>query len=127
MDITTFRQSFPEFSDATRYPDSLVTFWLGVVTRMLNPDRWADLLDIGLSLALAHHLVLAVRDQNTAQAGKVPGTVLGMQTSKSVDTVSVSYDVGAVTNEGGGFWNMTSYGVRFLGMARLFGAGGVQL
>ena len=127
MDITTFRQSFPEFSDATRYPDSLVTFWLGVVTRMLNPDRWADLLDIGLSLALAHHLVLAVRDQNSAQAGKVPGTVLGMQTSKSVDTVSVSYDVSAVTNEGGGFWNMTSYGVRFLGMARLFGAGGVQL
>lgn len=127
MDITTFRQSFPEFSDATRYPDSLVTFWLGVVTRMLNPDRWADLLDIGLSLALAHHLVLAVRDQSSAQAGKVPGTVLGMQTSKSVDTVSVSYDVSAVTNEGGGFWNMTSYGVRFLGMARLFGAGGVQL
>lgn len=127
MNIATFRQSFPEFADATRYPDSLVTFWLDVVTRMLNPDRWADMLDIGLSLALAHHLVLAVRDQNTAQAGKVPGTVLGMQTSKSVDTVSVSYDVSAVTNEGGGFWNMTSYGVRFLGMARLFGAGGVQL
>lgn len=127
MNIATFRQSFPEFADATRYPDSLVTFWLDVVTRMLNPDRWADLLDIGLSLALAHHLVLAVRDQNSAQAGKVPGTVLGMQTSKSVDTVSVSYDVSAVTNEGGGFWNMTSYGVRFLGMARLFGAGGVQL
>lgn len=127
MNIATFRQSFPEFTDTTRYPDSLVTFWLDVVTRMLNPDRWADMLDIGLSLALAHHLVLAVRDQNTAQAGKVPGTVLGMQTSKSVDTVSVSYDVSAVTNEGGGFWNMTSYGVRFLGMARLFGAGGVQL
>ena len=127
MNIATFRQSFPEFADATRYPDSLVTFWLDVVTRMLKPDRWADMLDIGLSLALAHHLVLAVRDQNTAQAGKVPGTVLGMQTSKSVDTVSVSYDVSAVTNEGGGFWNMTSYGVRFLGMARLFGAGGVQL
>tara|TARA_R100000365_G_C2747006_1_gene76576 strand:+ start:1022 stop:1405 length:384 start_codon:yes stop_codon:yes gene_type:complete len=127
MDIATFRQNFTEFSDTTRYPESLVAFWLDVVTRLLRSDRWADLLDVGLGLALAHHLVLAVRDQNTAQAGKVPGTVLGMQTSKSVDTVSVSYDVSAVTNEGGGFWNMTSYGVRFLGMARMVGAGGCQL
>ena len=127
MDIATFRQNFTEFSDTTRYPESLVAFWLDVVTRLLRSDRWADLLDVGLGLALAHHLVLAVRDQNTAQAGKVPGTVLGMQTSKSVDTVSVSYDVSAVTNEGGGFWNMTSYGVRFLGMARMVGAGWCQL
>lgn len=127
MDVATFRQQFTEFSDAAKYPDPLVSFWLDVVTRMVRPERWADLLDVGLGLALAHHLVLAVRDQGSAQAGKVPGTVLGMQTSKSVDTVSVSYDVSAVTEEGGGFWNMTSYGVRFLGMARLFGAGGVQL
>lgn len=127
MDVATFRQQFTEFADTVKYPDPLVTFWLDVVTRMLRSDRWADLLDVGLGLALAHHLVLAVRDQNTAQAGKVPGTVLGMQTAKSVDTVSVSYDVSAVTNEGGGFWNMTSYGVRFLGMARMVGSGGYQL
>lgn len=127
MDVATFRQQFPEFADAARYPEPLVAFWLDVVTRMLDPNRWADLLDVGLALALAHHLVVAVREQGSAVAGKVPGTVLGMQTSKSVDTVSVSYDVGAVTNEGGGFWNMTTYGIQFLGMARLVGSGGVQL
>lgn len=127
MDVATFRQQFPEFADTTRYPEPLVAFWLDVVTRMLDPNRWADLLDVGLALALAHHLVVAVREQGSAVAGKVPGTVLGMQTSKSVDTVSVSYDVGAVTNEGGGFWNMTTYGIQFLGMARLVGSGGVQL
>lgn len=127
MDVATFRQQFPEFADTARYPEPLVAFWLDVVTRMLDPKRWADLLDVGLALALAHHLVVAVREQGSAVAGKVPGTVLGMQTSKSVDTVSVSYDVGAVTNEGGGFWNMTTYGIQFLGMARLVGSGGVQL
>lgn len=127
MDIATFRQNFTEFSDTAKYPDALVTFWLGVVTKMLRSDRWADLLDVGLGLALAHHLVLAVRDQGSAQTGKVPGAVQGVQTSKSVDTVSVSYDVSTVTNEGGGFWNMTSYGVRFLGMARMVGSGGYQL
>jgi hypothetical protein len=127
MDIATFRQQFPEFADDTKYADSVVGFWLDVVNRMLNADRWADLLDIGLALALAHHLVIAVREQGTAIAGKVPGAVMGAQTSKSVDTVSVSYDVGAVTNEGGGFWNMTTYGIQFLGMARMVGMGGVQL
>ena len=127
MDVATFRQQFPEFADTTRYPEPLVVFWLDVVTRMLRPEVWGELLDVGLALALAHHLVVAKRQQGSAAAGKVPGAVLGAQTSKSVDTVSISYDVAPVTQEGGGFWNMSSYGIQFLGMARLLGAGGVQL
>ena len=59
MDIATFRQNFTEFSDTTRYPESLVAFWLDVVTRLLRSDRWADLLDVGLGLALALGIVLA--------------------------------------------------------------------
>lgn len=127
MDVATFRQQFPEFADTTRYPEPLVAFWLDVVTRMLRPEVWGELLDVGLALALAHHLVVSSRQLGSAAAGKVPGAVLGAQTSKSVDTVSISYDVAAVTLEGGGFWNMSSYGIQFLGMARLLGAGGVQL
>jgi len=127
MDVATFRQQFPEFADTTRYPEPLVAFWLDVVTRMLRPEVWGELLDVGLALALAHHLVVSSRQQGSASAGKVPGAVLGAQTSKSVDTVSISYDVAAVTLEGGGFWNKSSYGIQFLGMARLLGAGGVQL
>jgi len=127
MNTKSFREKFTEFGDIERFPEPVVAFWLDVVNRMLPSDRWGDLLEVGTCLALAHHLVLSARDQGTAVAAKVPGAVVGVQTSKSVDTVSVSYDVGAVTLEGGGFWNMTSYGVRFLGMARMVGSGGVQL
>ncbi|MDE2403054.1 MAG: DUF4054 domain-containing protein [Burkholderiales bacterium] len=127
MNVITFRQQFAEFADVQKYPDAVVNFWLDVVTRMLNADRWSDLFDIGLALALAHHLVLATKNEASSLAGKSPGATQGVVTSKSVDTVSVNYDVSQVMHEGGGFWNLTSYGIQFLGMARMVGAGGVQL
>lgn len=125
LNIFTFRMQNPEFGDEAAYPDEMVRLWLGVMVKMLPADRWGDLLDIGLSLGTAHHLVIAARNQ--AAASRAPGAVTGIQTSKSVDTVSVSYDVGAVTHESAGFWNMTSYGIQFLNLARMAGAGGVQL
>ncbi|VXB24819.1 putative bacteriophage protein [Burkholderia sp. 8Y] len=127
MDAAQFRSDFPEFADTTRYPDSLVTLWLTVAASLVNADRWGELTNIGLELVTAHHLVLAARDQQAADGGGLPGQSSGPQSSKSIDKVSVSYDTGATTVADAGFWNMTSYGVRFMGLTRLMGAGGMQL
>ncbi|KWA35744.1 hypothetical protein WT41_01450 [Burkholderia territorii] len=127
MDVSQFRQSFPEFKDTTTYPDSLVQFWMTVAVSLVNADRWGDLTDLGIALVTAHHLALAVKDQKMAAVGGVPGQVNGPQSSKAVDKVSASYDTAAVAIKDGGFWNATMYGVRYLSLAMMMGAGGMQL
>ena len=127
MTPATFRANFPEFSCTQDYPDSTIEFWFTVADGLLNPERWANLYEYGTQLIVAHHLAIASRDQQAAHSGGIPGTVQGVQSSKSVDKVSVSYDTKAVTNENEAFWNMTTYGIRLSHLSRMVGAGGVQL
>jgi len=127
MDVTTFRQNFPEFADSARFTDTQAQFFLTIGETMLNADRWGALLDYGLGLFVAHHLAIASRDVAAADMGGVPGAVTGPTSSKSVDKVSVSYDTGAVSLNDAGFWNMSSYGIRFWNTVRMVGAGGIQL
>ncbi|GAA5786134.1 DUF4054 domain-containing protein [Chitiniphilus shinanonensis] len=127
MDAQQFRTGFPEFASTSIYPTATIDFWLGLGEKMLPPDRWCDLLDHGLELFTAHHLALGASNQRAAAVGGVPGQVKGPATSKSVDKVSAGFDSGAVTLTDGGFWNLTTYGIEFLQLARMVGAGGIQL
>jgi hypothetical protein len=122
-----FRSDFPEFANTTVYPDSLVQMWLTVAASLVNGARWMELTNIGLELVTAHHLALSMRDQTAASVGGVPGLMTGPTSAKSVDKVSTSYDTGAATLDNAGFWALSSYGIRFLTLARMIGAGGLQL
>ena len=124
MDAAAFKVIFPEFATTA---DATIDFFVTVGTGLLNVERWIDHLDYGLALFVAHHLAISARDQFTATSGGTPGTINGVVSAKSVDKVSVSFDGSLGTYEGAGFWNQTNYGVRFFQMARLVGAGGVQL
>ncbi|MGN5479517.1 DUF4054 domain-containing protein [Cupriavidus basilensis] len=126
MDVAQFRKDFPEFADTTRYPDSQVSFWLNVSVSMVNPQRWGELTDLGIELCTAHNLVLGAKDVQAAAVGGILGQASGPLASKSVDKVSASYDTGAATIDDAGAWNLTGYGVRYLTLARLMGAGGLQ-
>lgn len=127
MDAPTFRKNFPEFENVGLYPPYMIDFWQGIGTTLLPADRWGSSLDYGLQLFVAHHLVIGERERKAAVAGVAPGEVKGPLTSRTVDSVSNSYDASSVSLTDGGFWNSTMYGVRFLQLARMFGAGGVQL
>jgi len=129
MTLTTaqFRSDFPEFANTTTYPDSSVQLWITVSTSLVNECRWMELTNLGIELITAHQLVLSARDQLAASVGGIPGEVKGPTTSKSVDKVSVGYDASAVTLDDAGFWAMSAYGLRFLTLARMMGAGGLQL
>jgi len=122
-----FRSDFPEFDDDTKYSDASIAFQLTIATSLVNPCRWGVLTDQGIELCAAHFLVLARRDEATAEVGGIPGQVTGPLSSKAVDKVSASYDTGAATIDDAGMWNLTTYGVRFLTLARMMGAGGMQL
>jgi len=127
MDAAKFREDFPEFADTTKYPDSAVNLWMGLAVNVLPPDRWCDYLNIGIELFVAHNLTVAAGNQQTAAAGGAGGQVKGPVNSKSVDKVSVGYDSGAVSLEDGGFFNLTTYGIQLLQLARMIGTGGFQL
>lgn len=127
MDVATFRANFAEFNSTTAYPDSLINFWLGVGGRQLNTCQWGNMLDDGLQLFTAHHVTIAARDKKTAAFGGAPGGNSGPLASKAVDKVSASYDTTAAIEEGAGHWNLTTYGTQFIRLAKMLGAGGIQL
>lgn len=130
MDAAKLREAFPEFADATQYPDAQVNYWLDFGKLMLRPERWKEALPYGLVLFAAHNLALWRQDMNAVNRSGIPGVPglsSGATTSKSVDKVSVSYDQNVGLIEGAGHWNLTVYGKRFIQMARMMGAGGIQL
>lgn len=127
VDAGTFRSDFPEFADGTAYPDSTISFFIALAGKLLNPDRWYDLLDYATELYVAHNLVLSSRNVLTSEGGGIPGMVMGPQRSKTVDDVIVSYDTSAITLDNGGFWNLTTYGVQLLQLIRMAGSGGYQV
>lgn len=127
MDIATFRADFPEFSDATAYPDSGVTYWLNIAGLMIDPLKWGSLLNLGTELFVAHNLVLERQAQKAASAGGAPGINTGPLSAKAVDRVSAAYDTQAGIETGAGHWNLTVYGTRFMSLVNMFGAGGCQV
>jgi hypothetical protein len=125
MDIATFRADFSEFDQAA-YPDADVTFWLTLAGKLLNVERWADLLDVGTELFIAHQLVLEKQAKKTSAVGGVPGMGVGVLTAKAVKDVSAGYDATAAIELDAGHWNSTTFGLRFINLARMVGSGGMQ-
>ncbi|MCS4315787.1 hypothetical protein M2407_000086 [Serratia sp. BIGb0234] len=123
-----FRTDFPEFNDKTRYPDAAVNFYLGQADTILNQDVLSDQFVYLAELFIAHYTELRGRALAGASVGMVNSNgSAGVATSKSVDKVSVSYDVSGVINPDAGFWNNTGYGREFFWWWSMFGAGGRQL
>lgn len=123
----SFRIDFPAFASQTTYPDSAINFWLLVATKRLDATRWADMLDVGTELFVAHNLTIDAQNARAVAAGGIAGQASGIVASKSVDKVSVAYDTGAVTYEEAGFYNLSSFGTRFWELMMIVGMGGAQL
>jgi hypothetical protein len=127
FDIGLFRAAFPEFKDTVRYPDELINFWAGLAILQVLPRVWKRAWFQGMCLYVAHEITMAERNEKTAQNGGVPGTFGGIANSKTVGGASVGYDSTVTSERDGGWWNLTTYGKQFLRLARIFGAGAIQL
>ena len=125
--LIQLRTDFPEFSSSTSYPDAVVNFWLGVAGNMLIASRWGSMLSVGIELYAAHNLVLEAQAALTTAVGGIPGVSKGPVSAEGVDKGSVSYDSVTASESGAGNWNLTTYGSRFIRMAKMFGAGGLQI
>jgi hypothetical protein len=126
--VASFREELKAFADPSVYDSDDINFYINLGVAFQNPDRWDPLtIDHGTCLFVAHNLVLDARANAAARASGIPGTVQGVQNSKSVDKVAVGYDVNSVIAEGAAWWNMTTYGIRFIQLTRAYGAGGAQV
>jgi len=125
--VPQFRADYPEFNSSTDYPNSQIEYYLALAEKLLPADRWGNVLDNAVELYVAHHIAMEARAQAEAASGVVPGQTTGPISSKSVDKVSVGFDTSSATEEKGGHWNLTIYGTRFLRLAKLFGAGPLQV
>ncbi|MDB5448417.1 MAG: putative bacteriophage protein [Phenylobacterium sp.] len=113
---------FPEFGNATTFPQANIDPWIADGYAQLSPTRFGGRLDLAVMLFAAHNVVLGAREAASAAAGGIPGEVKGPVASKSVDKVSVSY-TDAASIDGAGAWNLTTYGLRLYKMFRAVGAG----
>jgi Protein of unknown function (DUF4054) len=125
--VSGFRAAFPEFGDTTVYPDSLINTWAGLATAMVVQCRWKSQWLLGVYLYIAHEVTLEAQSRATATNGGTPGQNSGVPNQKAVGGVNVSYDSQSNSEKDAGWWNLTTYGKQFYRLARIFGAGAVQL
>ena len=126
--LAQFRSDFSEFADSVRYPDNSVNYWLAIATIQLNANRFdANMLIIATELYIAHNLVLEAQAQQTAKAAGWPGVSKGVISGENAGAVSVSYDTTAAIELDAGHWNLTVFGIRFIRLAKMFGAGPIQV
>lgn len=125
--VASFRANFPAFADGTLYPNVVIDYWLALAVKMHDTMRWGNLLDNGIELFTAHNLFLERKAMAASENGSPPGEANGPVSGKSVDKVSVNYDAGMGGELNAGHWNYTTYGQRYIRLARMIGAGPVQV
>ena len=127
--VASFRAAFPEFAQTstTAYPDTEVGFWLGLSANLLDPGRWGAMLDYGTMLFMAHNLAIGFKSKADAASGQQAGQVTGALTAASVDKVSYGRDASAMMVTDAGHWNMTTYGIRYIQLVKMVGAGPIQV
>ncbi|WP_336818105.1 DUF4054 domain-containing protein [Cedecea sp. MMO-103] len=123
-----FRADFPLFADATKYPTLMIQARLSLADVLMSESRFGEeIFPYVVGLFVAHYMALHAADSRSSAAGASGGVNNGVQTSKSVDKVSVSYDASSTLNPDAAFWNNTRYGSEFWEYLMIFGAGAIQL
>jgi len=110
-----------------KYPNAMVNVWADLAVDMVNKRLWRGQTALGRYLYVAHELTLQAQSAAAAAIGGVPGQQSGQMNNKTVGSVSVGYDTTASSEKDAGWWNLTTYGKQFIRLARIFGAGGIQL
>ena len=122
LDIAKFRAAFPQFADATVYPDPMLNTWWAFANCEIVESclLHGDCLENALMLCLAHILML----MHNAARGKV-GT--GAITSAVIDKVQVGFQAPPFTS-GWGYWlGLSPYGIALKAMLSIKAAGGFYI
>lgn len=124
LTVAQFRVLFPNFTDDTTFPDATIQAWLDMAP--LDPCVWGSMYQLGMGLWVGHELTKFGPGGLASAAGAGNG-VGGIVQSKSVDSVSLSYDNNIGTDPEAGQYNMTIYGRQFWSMLKYLPIGPIQV
>lgn len=131
-----FSQSFPVFlfsedgSVEGSIPIPVFNLFLDMANKSIKYDRYKSLWKYLMGLYIAHYLTLYLMTQQGepgAQAALQGSVPRGIATSKSVDGLSISYDMMEVTNDltGYGTYKLTIYGQQLATLTKNYGHAGM--
>ena len=129
--VADFLALYPQFQD--KVPEAFLEMYTGLANASLSYQRYYDAWEMVMGLFIAHfctlYLQTDVEPESTAAEILAAGELRGLQASKSVGGVSISYDYNTALSgldEWGG-WTTTAYGAQFAALAKLYGKGGMQV
>ena len=116
--------------NATTVPVAVVAMFINLASAHLVQARWQDTWLVAMGWFVAHFLTLYAKSDGNPNSttGQIAaqGLASGIQVSKSVGDVSVSYTPVSGLDDWAA-WNLTSYGQLLATMAKLIGAGPMML
>lgn len=133
-ELDDFLEMYPQFGPSDGVwpvPEVVLTVYLNLASACLAYERWQDSWAFAMGLFIAHYATLYL--QSSASVGDSKSKIAsagiskGIQASKSVGDVSVSYQMIVTGWESWGAWNLTLFGQQFITMAQVVGMGPVYV
>lgn len=135
--VGDFLAIYPQFgvnsSSQEVVPSFLLDQFIAMANSCLKEAQYFELWSYCMGLFVAHFATIYLMGTSSADSGAQAvisaAKSRGLETSKSVDSVSVSYDFSQIGQDLAGWaaWTLTIYGVQFATMAKLNGLGGMYV
>lgn len=134
--LDDFNTIFPVFKISDTEEDSIpvpvFNLFYVMADKAIKYDRYKSHWKYLMCLFIAHHLTLYLQTQQGdpgAQAALQHSVPSGVATSKSVDSLSVSYDLQGVAEDlaGYGTWKYTIYGQQLATLTKIYGHSGMWI
>lgn len=123
FDVTAFRTQFPEFANATTFPDATLQAYWDAATCYINPNDFCylngDCLQLALNLMTAHLTQLSVQ----IAAGQTPY----LMQSATIDKVTVSLTPPPLKNQWQWWLSTTPRGMQLFAMLQAKSIGGFYI
>lgn len=131
--LEMFQKTFPVFiigSEDGEIPVEVFNLFKAMADGAIKEKRYKSQWEYLMGLFIAHHLVLYLQTQEGepgAAAALRNSLPSGVATSKSVDGLSISYDLLGIADDlaGYGTWKLTKYGMQLATLTRIYGHSGM--
>lgn len=135
--LEDFYEIYPQFGKNSEgnyaVPQIVAQMYLDLANASIKKERWRSSWKVGMSLFTAHFLTLYVESLGDPEGGAnsiiESGKTRGLDTSMSVDGVSVSTDYNLLAGDIDDWasWSSTSFGQQLSQLGRLVGKGGMVI
>lgn len=137
--IENFKNDYPQFfSKDTNpptcelVPDSILNVIEDIVNNIVDKCRWGSWWYLGCGYAMAHLVQMFINGTQQPGSSKqalMANSLTGYVTSKQVDDLSITYDLSFITDKlkDYGLWTLTTYGIQWASLARLFYKGNMYV